>query len=165
MNLKNLALLFLTLVSLGCTTLPDAQSSSKVSYLMNGKLIESYYTQNTLTVEPSKTGRNDISFFANSEMGDFFFRVVSSSLTGDFTYKNSIPGDASNRMSFHLPNGDFWGYSSDNCASPIFNIVISEYYPLQQTISGTFEGTICSKEGKTLEITNGTFEFVKQSYL
>jgi len=164
MNIKNLPLLFLALVSLGCTTLPDAQSSSKVSFLMNGKLIESYYTQNTLTVEPSKTGRNDIMFFADSEKGDFFFRVVSSYLTGDFTYENSIPGDVSNRMSFHLPNGNFWGYSSDNCASPTLNITISDYYPLQQTISGTFKGTVCNDEGNSIEITNGTFEFVKQSY-
>ncbi len=165
MKIKIFPLLFFAIVSFGCTTLPEAESSSEVSYLMNGQLIESYYTKNFLVIEPPQNGLNEIWLNADSEKGSFFFLVVSKSLTGEFTYEDSFLEVNTNRISFHPPNGDPWGYSSNSCTTPTFKVTISEYYPLQQTISGTFEGTVCNDEGKTIEITNGKFEFVKQTYL
>lgn len=110
----------------------------------------------------TKTGKIFISLDSYSDKGNFGFIVVGNSIVGDYTFDNSMPDDYSNRINFHPPNGDPFGFGSNSCTSPTFLVSIDNFYPLQQTISGTFAGTVCDDNGNSIEITDGVFEFVKK---
>ena len=162
LHLKNLSFVLVLFTLLGCTKLPEVESSSKINYLVNGKLVESFYTNNVLVIESSKKGRNTIILDSYSEAGNFGFTVVSDSIVGNYTYTNSFPDDYSNRIHFVPSAANSWGYNSGNCPTPEFLISINAWYPGQQTISGTFAGTVCDEDGNMIEITNGAFEYVKR---
>jgi len=152
----------LTLSLIGCTKLPEVEPSSKISYLKDGIRYETFYTKNSLFIEPSKTGRTYISLDSYSDNGNFGFIVVGNSIVGDYTFDNSISDDYTNRINFHPPNGDPFGFGSNSCNTPTFLVSIDNYYPLQQTISGNFEGIVYDDNGNSIEITEGVFVFVKQ---
>lgn len=115
-----------------------------------------------MIIEPSKTGNNFISFESISDNGIFGFNIVGNQIIGEYNYYNSLPEDYTNRMSYHLPNNDPFGYNSNDCITPTFSISITNYYSGQQTISGTFSGIVCDNDGNSIEIADGVFEFVKQ---
>ena len=161
-SILNKSFVLFLLVIVGCTKLPDLQSSSVVSYYINGEFVQSFYTSNTVVIETTKNGRNRIILNAESEIGNFGFSIVSDSITGVYTYENSFDNEPENKMTFHFKNGDPFGYGSDKCVQPSVFVAITAWYKGQRTVSGTFQGTVCDDQGNKLEITRGTFEFVKQ---
>ena len=152
-----IVIFFLIISFVGCKKHLAIESVSKVSYILNGRSIETFYAENAFSVESSRTGNNLILLNSDSEEGNLGFVVVSPSIIGDYTYTNSIPNDYTNRIGFHPPDADPFGYSSNNCTTPSFQISITNYYPGQETINGTFEGTVCDDSGNTIEITDGVF--------
>lgn len=156
------SLLWLITLLASCTKLPEVPSSSKVSYYVNGTLVENFYSNNTFEIETSKTDRINIYFLSLAPTTALSMDVVSpkGSIKGEYTFENSIKDDTSNTL-FYTSDalGDF---NNKNCPSSDFILTIDSYYPGQQTISGSFKGTVCNKDGESLSITNGIFEFVKQ---
>ncbi len=160
MRIHYLVVLITVLVS--CTKLPEVPGSSKVSYYVDGTLVENFYTNNTFEIESSKTGRTSIYFLSLAPTKELSMDVVSpmGSITGVYTFENSVKDDSPNTIYF--VSDALGGFGNINCSSSDFVLTIDSYYPGQQTISGSFNGTVCNKSGKSLSITDGNFEFVKQ---
>ncbi|MEM6829373.1 MAG: hypothetical protein AAF551_02580 [Bacteroidota bacterium] len=85
------------------------------------------------------------------------FFSLTDELEGTYTFSTTIEDERYNRISFCDEEDTFFCRSTSKCETQEFVFTVERQQTNEQQLQGTFEGTVCSEEGVTVNITDGTF--------